>query len=224
MQNPPQMKKGYLLLLLAVSFVSACNMAGKIDAEENFDYGQTQQNVYFNRYFDFKMPIPAEWIQLNREELYAFDNEDEPGYNPAKMETTTKAKDVETVTILSLNKYPEDSIVDFNPSLMIVVENVSANFMIKDGKDYVGALVKALKDTDLDYQFDENSTPKTIGGKEFYILNTSVDNQLMDQPITQLYYSTVIKGFALVGILTYTGESDGTELAQVMEGMVFKKE
>ena len=49
--------------------VSLLLIAGCKQTPKNFDYGKIENGVYRNNYFDFEIPVPANWAVQNREQV-----------------------------------------------------------------------------------------------------------------------------------------------------------
>jgi hypothetical protein len=114
-------------------------------------------------------------------------------------------------------KYQVGAAVSFNPSLMTIAENTKRMPGIKVGKDYLFHAKKNLQQTKLSYTFDENYTSKKLGKYNFDILTARLNGYAT--PIIQEYFATVMDGFTLSFIISYSSTEEKRELYDVLESM-----
>lgn len=125
------------LILSGVILLSVFTLSCKTKQKPiYFAYGRIENNKYSNSFFKFEITIPKNRIVVTND---LTENLTQTGKG-LKKENDTKTKAVKVSEIFTFNllaayKYKPDSVVDFNPSIMIVVENVE-NAPIETGSDH----------------------------------------------------------------------------------------
>ena len=114
------------------------------EAEKNFDYGKIENGVYTNDYFDFNIPVPQNWDVRNDEQVQQLQKKGSGliSGNNKELETKIDEADVNTIVLLTVFKNKEDTTaVKFNPSVILLCENLQGSPDIKKGKDYLDHVV-----------------------------------------------------------------------------------
>ncbi len=212
-----------LLLLSLLLLTASCNNKNAAPPEmpKDFDYGKIENNTYSNTFFDFSMKFPSDWKVQSKKEMEelvevgkdAIDNGD-----PA-VKRAIKASEITTAYLFTAFKYEVGAEVDFNPSLMVLAENVSQAKGVETGKDYLEQVRQLMNRTSSQIVFENEYEKRSISGKEFYILHGQMKGG--DSAVDQLYCATVIHGFAVSVILSFLGEEQEDEMVAVFEGIKF---
>ena len=208
-----------ILIIVCFSLVFSCKKEKKMP--ENFDYGRIQDTVYYNQFFKFEIPFYAHWNLQNKqemEEVYGVGKE----YLLDGNEDFKKILDVNDVNIAQLFmlfKYDLSSLDynEFNPSILINCENSNSFPGIATEEDYLTQAIKLLEKANLDYEISEH-TKAFIDGVNFVKLNM----KSVDFEINQEYYVSIINGFALGIIISYTNEDDKKKIHQLLDKIDFK--
>jgi len=210
--------KGVLFFLLGMSFFTS-NAQTK---QEFFDYGKVENNKYTNSFFAFEMTVPQDWTVQSKEqieEIMDAGKEMVTGDN-AQLKSIIDASEVRTANLLSVYQYELGSKVEFNPSIMLISENVQQIPSIRTGSDYLFESRKLLEHSQVKYDYiDEDFQKEKIDGRSFYKMNAAINYNKMD--IKQVYYSTIIKGFALNAIISYVTNEQKKELLNIISTMKF---
>ena len=203
-----------MTLLLFIGIVS-CKLEHKIP--ENFDYGQAENGVYTNSFFDLKVVYGKDWKVQNKEsverlteqgeELIAGDNE--------RLKQQIKISKISTAYLFTAFKYEMGSTVSFNPSIMIIAENIRNKVLGGTSKTYLAKIKKGLEQSQIPYSFKEKLKTRAIGDLEFEMLEAKVE--VPAAQITQEYYTTVKNGFYLNFIVSYSDQEQKKELYQVLK-------
>jgi hypothetical protein len=127
-------------------------------------------------------------------------------------------KDIKDATLLMANQYKVTIPGKINPIIAITAENVIKVRRIKTGEDYLIEAKKIISATNIGYKF-KNISREQINGCVFYKLNTEVKTKSMT--IKQDYYSTLIKGFSLSFILTYSTNKQKKDLLKIIKSAQF---
>ncbi len=221
------MKKTFTLIgLLFFAFaVAGCNKNEKpeeLAKVDGFDYGRIENGKYINNYFGFELPIPSGWTAKDEngmkpladkgKEVVADGNE--------RIEKMIDASKVTSATMLGLFQYEVGAKVDFNPNAVVVAENLKGHSEINTGNDYLAQARKTLIQTQLQYDtLSEVFTKTTIGGHDFYSMDAIL--KIQGIPVHQVYYATIMKGFALGFILSYSTPEQKTMLENVLKSIKF---
>lgn len=207
--------KNLTYLILAI-FAFGCS-APQQNLPDEFDLGATENGLYTNSYFNLEIPFDPTWSMQDKQDLNKLI---EVGRELAtgddqELKAILKASQVNTAYLLTLFKYELGAAVAFNPSLMVIAENVNSFPGIKTGKDYLFHSKKLLKQSPMDYTFDKEVFERTIGERGFHVMEAKLN--LMETTITQEYMSTISKGFSLAIVISYTTEEEKNELFQIID-------
>lgn len=206
----------YTYMMATILVIMSINCKGQ-DQPGEFDYGRIENNVYSNSYFNMEMTLPAEWIIQSKEqveeltktgkELVAGDDE--------SMKTMLEAAEVNTANLFAAYQFELGSPVDYNPSIMLIAENIRHAPGVKNGGDYLYQARKVLLQSQLKYDhIDEQFEIETVGGMDFYKMNCAISYMGLD--IKQVYYSTILKGFSLVAVISFIND----EQKKILEGSI----
>jgi len=118
--------KKIILSLCVVLLMSSCKEEAKIP--ENFDYGNTENGIYKNEFFNFEMPYNEEWSVQTREQMAKISQsgQDIMAGDNQKLKNTLKASQVNVADLFALFKFPVGSVPDNNPSIIINAENLKS--------------------------------------------------------------------------------------------------
>ena len=195
-----------LILFFAIAITASCNRP------MNFDYGKTKNGIYSNHFFNFEISVPVNWIQKTQEELQATmetgkkiaagDNEN--------LKAALNASDVSVATLFGFSKYEKGAPVNFNPSIMMICENIKVAPGVKTGSDYLFQARKAMKLSAVKYDRMDSVYKKVqIGGADFYMMNAEM--RFGEVTIMQRYLAYTVNGFCLLAILTYDTDENLSE-------------
>lgn len=209
--------KIYFFGILAFACISACSPSkpsenhnykeGISEHEEVTDPGEGFANnlEYTNEYFRFTLPIPEDWhVELSTSGLgNANKNEDD---------------DANFYTLCTMKRYRDSEVFSFNPSILVLAENVSQNPEVTSGEDYLNITKTHLIKQKTPYLFTENIGSEILGGLIFETLTTQVASGF---GIQQKYYCAVHDGYALIFIITYNEEIDKGTLLRCLYTLNF---
>jgi len=185
------MKRYSLLFGMALLLLSSCkNDQPKFPA--SFDLGEYENGVYHNNYFDLSVPLPDSFHVQSQEETNRLMNLgiEAIGETDAGFRKKLIASAVQNAYLLAAFKYPIGTdTIDFNPSIIVVAENIKRVPGVKTGKQYLENTQKLLKKADMDYSFSSQIEQQNIGGKPFAYMEGSIT--LGDVTITQLYFTRI---------------------------------
>jgi len=193
------------------------------EAEKNFDYGKIENGVYTNDYFDFNIPVPQNWDVRNDEQVQQLQKKGSGliSGNNKELEAKIDEADVNTVVLLTVFKNKEDTTaVKFNPSFILLCENLQGSPDIKKGKDYLDHAKYLMQQSKMPYQFTPEYFTEKVGNKEFDRMDAVLDGQMGG--IQQSYYSIIDKGYALSIIISFVDADQKIELKGIINKIKFK--
>jgi len=212
----------FICSLVMVIALAGCK--NQPDFPENFDYGKTENGVYRNDYFKFELPVPADWKIQNKQqqeeiqklgyELMEKGNED--------LAKKIKASEVTSANLIMAFKYDQDDtvVVNFNPSILLQAQSVRNIRGVKDGEDVLEQVKSQLLSTNSGYKVDTEVTTEKIGPHTFYVMQAyNPYGGMVD--VTQRFYATIDKGFALTAILSFEGKEQQKELLSIFNKLKF---
>ena len=208
------------LVLLAVLTFS-CNSNSK---PKDFDYGHVENNKYLNSFFGLELALPSDWVVQTKEQT---DNLAKKGQelvagDDKNMKAAIKVAEVNTANLLAVFKHEVGAAVDYNPSFMLVAENLQNAPGIKTGSDYLFQAKKILQQSQVQYDYiDDVFKKEMINNQEFYLMNCSI--KYMGLTINQIYYSTIQNGFSIGAIISYIDDEQKNELGKIVKSMEFKR-
>lgn len=208
------------LILLAV-FTINCSNNGK---PKDFDYGSVENGNYINSYFDFELKVPIDWVVQSQEQI---DGISELGKelvagDDKNMKAMLTAAEINSANLLAVFQYEVGSAVEYNPNFMLVAENLKNAPGIKTGGDYLFQTRKLIKQSQLQYEYiDETFKKEIIGTQEFYVMSLSIN--YMGLNIKQQYYSTIKNGFCISAIIAFVNDEQKNDLEKVISSIKFQK-
>ncbi|WP_299337419.1 hypothetical protein [uncultured Psychroserpens sp.] len=208
--------KKLLFLFLALS-TFACKTEPQMP--ENFDYGSIENSVYTNNYFNMRFPFDESWDVQSKDEIQNIMDSGEDIITDDRIKRAIKASEVNTANLFVAYFYELGSVFTYNPSIIIVAENIKMFPQVTRGSDYLVEAKKILKGTSLGYEFEMGTEPKIIDGKSFDIMN--VTGNYMGNQFSQKYMSTITKGFSLSFILSYNSDDQLNQLMEAINKMSF---
>ncbi len=208
------------LFVLAV-IIASCNPGGQ---SKKFDYGHVEDNIYVNAFFGLEVLLPDAWVVQSKEQTENITNlgKDIIAGDDKNLKAVLDASEVNSANLLTVFKYEIGAAVDYNPSFMLVAENLNSAPGIKNGSDYLFQTKKLLQQSQMEFDhIDEQFAREVINNQEFDTMNCSIS--YMGFVIHQKYYTTIQNGFSLSVIVSFIDEEQRNDLEKVVNLMVFNK-
>ena len=209
-----------LILLLLITLVCSCQSNEK---PEGFDYGTVENNLYTNSFFNFKATLPDGWIVQSKkqtEDLVEIGKDMVAGEDE-NLKAVINASEINSAYLLTVFQYEVGAAVDYNPSLMLIAENLKIAPGIKNGSDYLFQTRKLFEQSQIKYNHIDDTFEKVkIGNRDFYRMNLDINHTGMN--IKQSYYSTVINGFSFNAIISYVTDNQKQELEKTLSTFNFE--
>jgi hypothetical protein len=207
---------GFLLLTITAI---GCKTQNKTN---DFDYGHVENSKYVNSYFDFEITVPTGWIVQTKEQM---DNLAKTGAelvagDDSKLKAFVKVSEINTANLLAVYQYERGSAVEYNPSFMLVAENIINAPGIKTGSDYLFQSRKLLEQSQFKYDYiDKEFAKEIINGTEFYKMKAEIN--YMGLNIKQIYYSTIVDRFSFNVIISFINDQQKLDLLKPINSMKF---
>jgi len=207
-----------VMLLLAVVSMPGCKRKIPNAIPKNFDYGSWTDTTYRNDFFGFSISAPKNWTISGQEEIKAIMDEAQKMdfVNQKELEKQRKIADVTSANLFFAKRYTDEEALEleeFNPNLMLLVENISLPGKKIDLAQYVVICRQNLQKSVPSLVIKSQSNKK-IGGQDF----TSLQIQMTVEgvPISQEHLICLKNGFALLFGLTYMDDSDKKQMDDIM--------
>ena len=213
-------KCNYFVIILLLIVLSGCCQYKIVNP---FEYGKLENNIYENTYFKIKVKIPDTWVIQSKEKIENLSRQGSElaaGSNK-NLKEKIKAAENNSSSLLAVFKYEIGASVDFNPSIILISENISYFPGIRSGADYLLQAKKLLRQSQIKMEFEqeEDFPMRKIGNRDFYYINVKADNQ--GNQIKQVYYSRVVGKFCLNLIVSYLTEAQKAEIEQTLNEIEF---
>jgi hypothetical protein len=198
-------------------------MAVIAPAQVSIDSGRLEDDTYSNDFFGFSFSVKQGWVALDaatrKVVMEAGREVMQEGVAPKKKAQLDAAMG-RTDILISVSKYDVNTPrPEFNAMMMCMAERVPTA-VIKTGRDYVAAALRALNETAAKAELVGRARDVTLGGTPF----TVADVKLTVGPrvIAQRYYVRLMKGYALAFSYTYLDEEDLGALDEMLKTVRFK--
>ncbi len=215
------MKQTGLLLILPIALIAVFAGCSEQTSDE-IDFGMIKNSVYQNEYFGLSVPLPPEWIaqdQEARRKLQESGGKMLAG-DDKNLQATVKASEMTTMNLLAVFKHPMDKPVPFNPNIICVAERVQHITEIKNGEDYLFQSKKLLETGQLKVSFPGEIYTESIGGREFGVMHVEIP--MPGRTVRQKYLATIMKGYALTFIVSFSTAEEESSLNNILKTVSFK--
>lgn len=209
-----------LCLLITAIILSNYNSYGQSD---NFDYGHIENGIYTNNYFNLKIILPANWVVQSKEQTESILDKGKKllAGDDKKMSAIIKASEINSANLIAVFQYKLGSAVKYNPSIMIIAENIKNSPGIKNGSDYLFHTRRIMEQGQFKYDFlSKNFRKENIHDIDFYKMDARLTYMGID--IKQVYYSTVLKEFSFNVVISYITDVQKDILIQSINSISFK--
>ena len=214
--------KGYIRCEVLCLVIAVCSSAYSQGGIPSLDAGTVKDSTYTNAFFGMQLRIPDGWQVQDNEATRALL---ERGRTLAvgddkNLNAMVSASEQKSLTLLTVFKHPPGSPVDFNPSFMCIVERIQGLPGIKKGSDYLFHVRKGLSLSKIQFTFEKEIYDAPVAGLEFGVLETKLI--IGKAAIRQKYYTTILKGYALSLIISYSSEEELQTHNKTIESMKFR--
>ena len=216
----------FYLLILIILFSSCTNQKTIIDTGKpanglTADAGRLVDDTFTYDNFGFEITKASSWYAVPddaRIEMMKL------GMKTIKDDAKTfvELSSLQTITLFTFYKYAPGTLVDENPNISAIAENLKLFPGIKDGKVFLEQLKKTLKNvTQIKYTINDSITSRTLDGKNFAQLNTKFEAP-GGVKFNQIYLARKIKGYAFAFVITYLSGNSLEEINKIFESIKLK--
>jgi hypothetical protein len=128
-----------------------------------------------------------------------------------------RASELQTVNLFMAFKHPIGAPVDFNPSIMGIAERIRHMPGIKKGKDYLFHARKAMEAGQIKMSITKEISTEQVAGRAFDVMHIEIPGA--NVKARQKYYATIIKGYALVLIVSFSTDEEQSALEDILESV-----
>lgn len=209
-------------ILVFIAVVATLTAGCEKKAADEIDFGSVRNSVYSNAYFGLSITLPPSWSiqdQEARQRLMDMGGKMVAG-DDKNLKAAVKAAEMTTVNLLSVFKHPMGAPVPCNPNIMCIAEQVRHMPGISKGTDYLYHARRALEASQMQASVLEEESTESIGGHDFNVMH--IELSLGNLTVHQKYYAAIMKGYALVFIVSYTTDDDQSALKDILKTVTFK--
>jgi hypothetical protein len=209
-----------ILLLLTIGLLG--HYSAFSQANDGFDYGKVDGNIYVNSYFGFRLHIPEGWHVQSEEQVQQIMEAGRTllAGDDQNMQALVKASQVQNATLLTVFQHEKGAPVDYNPGFTLVAENLSAFPGIKSGSDYLFHVRRFLEQSQIRHSFKEVYTTK-VNGREFAAMEATI--HFSGLAIKQTYYTTINNQFGISFITAYATDGQRKALNKILKTIKFDR-
>jgi hypothetical protein len=205
----------FLIYCLLAVFILSCTS----DKDKVPDNGEIDVGIYSNEFFDFSLTIPEKWVIQNFEQ---YNRLEEEGKAALKKSDSTIGNNVNStnsniINLLTLFEFHPGSVETFNASFILMAERLPENLSKMDEKAYLLLTQKQLEKTGLYKPIGTKGAKVKFGNAEFYALKVLSSQE--GGEMYQEFYTNIQKGYALVIIISYSNESQRSQLQTILSSI-----
>ncbi len=216
--------------MMVKRFVGACLVAWAILAvlsgcskkEEKLDLGTMQGPLYKNKYFKLTVKIPPTWhVQDNetKKKLMAQGSNIASGGNQ-KLRDDLDASALDSVNLLTVFQYPAGTSAGYNPVFVLMADKVSQFPGVNRGSDYLRSAKALMERSKMSISFVDGVSSTALGGTSFDTMAVEIKTPKLI--VTQKYFATIKKGYALIAILSYATDKELQDLTGIVQSITFQ--
>lgn len=180
-----------------------------------------EEGVYRNEYLGFRILLPQDWSLQNEEmeKRLTKAGSDYLGHNESESRVMQEQAEETVNYLFTLFKYPLGTVIDYNPNIIGLAENVADYPGIKTGKEYLQHVRNQLLAAQADFVVSDGSDTYILDGRTFYVLRT--DLNFMGTIVKQRHYATKINEYILLFTYSYQKKESEEELLKILKSVVF---
>jgi hypothetical protein len=172
--------------------------------------------IYINPYFGFKFSVLSSWTIKNKKQIdfVLSKGKEVVTFKDELVNSTVDKMDLSSNTLLMISRYKTGA---FNPSLIIMAEEISMFSTTKTGKDYLLQVKRQLSNSNLNMIVNEPKDGLTLSDIKFDKLDCF--SEINKTHLS--YYCSIQKNHALVFIITYIENEDHVALLNMIKSTQF---
>ena len=190
-------------------------------ATDEVDFGSYNKIGYTNHYFGMTVPIPADWSvqdQAAQQRLTKLGQNAIAGSNK-NLNAMLKASDLQSINLFGAFQYPLGTPGRFNPSIMGVAEQVRQLPGIQKGRDYLEHVKQLMQSGQMEISFPKAVHSQALAGVDFDVMEPEL--KVGRVLVKQEYFATILKGYALSIIISYSSDAERVRLHDILDKTTF---
>lgn len=201
-------------LPLTISFILL--LCFSASAQSVADRGVAHDGTYTNPDFGFSFKYPKDWVvhgEATNERIRELGKEKvaEAGESKTSVEVAMN----NTYQLLTVFRYAVGTPgIGFNPAIMVLAEKVSHAPGITNGKDYLLNVRILMAKTGTQALLKEPKEHQ-FSGSQFF--RDDFAAEVNGKPLVEVYFATLVKGYALVFVFIGEDQKSVDEMAKSME-------
>lgn len=207
------------LILVAAAITNNCALRN----QEKVDPGVIEGSTYSNKFFGMTLTIPQKWLAHSKDEISPMQQQGAEliaGDNKG-LKDKVEASEANSVQLISVSRYPLNYTGGFNASFQCEAEKIGLLSGVSNSSDYIANFKKLVSEGQgqLKYTFGNDTYRESIGGRDFLALDAHAT--LGRISLEQKVCVSLIKGYALVFVITYMSDEDQAILNGVLKSVSF---
>lgn len=184
----------------------------------------SEGNTYHNAMFALTVEKPQGWYAQSPKETIALQQRGTAALagDNENMQALIEASLDSTVPLFGFFEVAPGTPDRLNPNVLGMAENLTAFPGVQSGCDYLQNVRSLLKQGKVAYSFSEGCDVVTQGGRELGRITGRV--KLGEVSVTQHYYATIQRPYALAFVQTFFSETDEASTGSVIESLRFGTE
>ena len=191
--------------------------AGGASAANTPDDGEVEGHTYKNRFFGLRYEFPEGWTvhgEETKKRIMEIGKSAVAGDDPLR-KSTIETAEKHTRIVLSVFQYPLGTPTAFNQSIQIMFEDVAYAPGIQTGKDYMQAMEKTLRASNVPMEMQADPVEIKVGNKTFYRLDIVLHAR--DKSVYEAFCVTVMKQHALSFVFITGSEENRASLVKTLD-------
>jgi hypothetical protein len=173
------------------------------------------EREYQNEYFGVRVTVPESW-QLDKGTIAETNKRavDFLAGDEKNLRSVMKSAIEQTLTIFTTHRYPVGTPGKSNPSVVMLIENVTRLPGITSPDDYLRAIEETLKLSNKTFTFSPEAKTEDLGGVQFRMRKAKMPIGTM--VVHQSFYAKLKGGFVLLLGVNTMAEGDDEEVARII--------
>ncbi|HET6842032.1 MAG TPA: hypothetical protein VFK06_10145 [Candidatus Angelobacter sp.] len=189
------------------------------DQQSRPGMGKIDGATYTNDFFGLQLSIPAQWsVNGDAVKKQLVEKGKEILQTDEKTQEAIDSESAKNMQFLTLSRYPMGSAAA-NSSFICGGEQLPKGAEIPTGREYLLAMTRYFKNSKIPITLEAEPHVSKLGNAEFYSMDVSY--QTRAGKLGQRYYARVMKGYALVFIVTVLDEADRKAMDGILASVSF---
>lgn len=187
------------------------------DAAESLDEGETDGNLYKNRFFGLEYRFPLGWTphgEETKKHIMAVGRNAVSG-DTALEKGAYQEAEKRTEILLSVFQYPLGTPVDYNDAIQVMAEDVAFAPGIKTGREYLQLMGNNLKRSSVPLEMQGEPLPMSLAGLTFYRQDALLT--VRTKTVYEAIVATITRQHSLVFVFVAGSDDDRNALVKTLQ-------